>query len=472
MNRLRAFVEVLSRDELQAIHDASLRILERTGMSMPHEECLDLCGRRGARVDRQAQVVRLPVALIEDFIETMRAAAAPPADPLERRPLVGEISTQIHVVDYATKTRRPGTSDDIRKGIALVQRLEHVGRANAVCVASDVDPRVTDIHAYRLITTHSRKPGGTYILSPRSAEAVMDMAEAIGRRESYLFESVAPLRFRRETLETGLRFARRGHRLGIAPMIQGGSTAPATIAGMCALINAEVLGSLFAVHSLTGEVPGSYVHGSHATDPTTLLCSFGSPSQALLGIATAQLAGFYGLEAGSNSALSDSLQPDFQCGIEKGLSALCSCLAGTVAIGCQGIAGADQGFSFEQLVLDDEWLDAWRFVVSGFTVDAETIAGELIERVGIGGDFIAEEHTAAHLGRSWWRSRLFERRSWDAWQAAGSSTLLERAHRLVEELTEGYRAAEPVLPAGQAADIERIADRAIADITGREPGRT
>jgi trimethylamine--corrinoid protein Co-methyltransferase len=295
----------------------------------------------------------------------------------------------------------------------------------------------------------------------------MDMAESIGRKEFYLFESVSPLRFRRETLETGLAFARRGHRLGIAPMIMGGSTAPVTLAGTCTLINAEVLGSLFVIHALTGEVPAFYVHGSHAADPRSLLCSFGSPSQALLGIATAQMAGFYGLPSGSNSALSDALQPDFQCGIEKGFSALFSCLAGTVGIGCQGIAGADQGFSFEQLVIDNEWLDAWRFVVSGFAVDAETIAEELIQRVGIGGDFIAEDHTVEHLGHSWWHSRLFERQSWDSWQAAGAPTLLERAHRRVEELTEGYRDSGPVLTAEQAAEVARIADRAIAEIAGQ-----
>lgn len=465
MRKLRAFVEVLSRDELQAIHDASLGILERTGLSMPNAACLQLCERHGARVERAAEVARLPVRVMEDFIAAMRAEAVPPADPLLREPLSGEISTQIHVVDYATKSRRPGLSDDILKGIALAQHLEHVPRANAVCVASDVDRRVSDIHAFHLLYTFSRKPGGTYILSPRSAEAIMDMAEAVGRKEFYLFESVAPLRFRRETLEMGLRFARRGHRLGIAPMIMGGSTGPVTLAGMCTLINAEVLGSLFAIWALTDRLPAFYVHGSHAADPQTLLCSFGSPSQALLGIATAQMAGFYGLASGSNSALSDALQPDFQCGIEKGFSALFSCLAGTVGIGCQGIAGADQGFSFEQLVIDNEWLDAWRFVVSGFAADAETIAEDLIARVGIGGNYIAEEHTVRHLGHSWWRSRLFERLSWDAWQAAGAPTILERAHRRVEELSRGYREPATVLPAAQAAEIERIARTAIAEIT-------
>jgi trimethylamine--corrinoid protein Co-methyltransferase len=232
-------------------------------------------------------------------------------------------------------------------------------------------------------------------------------------------------------------------------------------------MNAEILGSLFTCHALSGKVPGRYAHGSHAADPGTLLCSFGSPAQSLLGIATAQLGAFYGLPSGSNTGLSDSLQPDFQCGMEKLSSAIFSCLAGTVAIGCQGIAGADQGFSFEQLVLDNEWLDAYNFVVSGFEVNRETIAEELIETVGIGGTFAAEAHTAEHLRRSWWSSPLFERAGWDVWKSRGSLASLQRAHQRVEELTSGWDTMQPVVTGPQAEELRRIAETGTRTILGR-----
>ncbi len=458
MSRLRSAVEVLSPDEIRAIHEASLRILERTGLGIPHEACLKLCERQGAVVDSSRQVARIPVGVMEQFLRLVQAAAPPARDPGERGPIRGDISTQIHVVDYASGSRRPGTSADIRRGIALVERLANIPRPNAVCVPSDVDPRVSDLHAYLLLYLHAHEPGGTYILSPRTAACIMDMAETLGRRESYLVETVSPLRFRRETLEMALLFAARRHGLAIAPMVMAGTTGPATLAGTCTLMNAEVLASLFVCHALSGVLPGFYGHGSHAADPATLLCSFGSPAQSLLGIATAQMGAFYGLPSGSNSGLSDSLQPDFQCGMEKLSSAIFACLAGTVGIGCQGIAGADQGFSFEQLALDDEWLDAYNFVVAGFEVDRDTIAEDLIAAVGIGGAYVAEPHTAAHLGRSWWRSRLFERTGWDVWKVRGAPTCLERAHRRVEELTEGWDTREPAVSGGMADDLCRIAE--------------
>jgi trimethylamine---corrinoid protein Co-methyltransferase len=458
MKQLRSMVEVLSQDELQAIHEASLGILERTGVRVPHEGCLEKTRRDGAVVDRDRQVMRLPAAVIEEFVRGLRAAAAPVTDPLVRGPIHGDVSTQVHVVDYATRTRRPGTSSDILKGIALVEQLSNIPRSNAVCLPSEVDPIVSDLRAHLLLHLYARKPGGTYILSPRTAPWIMDLSEAVGRRQTCLVETVSPLAFRRETLEIALAFAERRHHLAIAPMVMAGTTAPATLAGACTLMNAEILASLFVCRALSGETPRWYVHGSHAADPGTLLCSFGSPAQSLLGIATAQLGAFYGLASGSNSGLSDSLLPDFQCGMEKLSSALFSCLAGTVAIGCQGIAGADQGFSFEQLVLDDEWIDAYNFVAAGFTADRDAIAEDLIGAVGIGGAYVEEPHTAEHLRESWWRSRLFQRVGWDVWKSGDGVTCLQRAHQRVEELTAGWERMPLAVPGGTADELRRIAE--------------
>ncbi|NLG24127.1 MAG: hypothetical protein GX558_02120, partial [Clostridiales bacterium] len=260
----------------------------------------------------------------------------------------------------------------------------------------------------------------------------------------------------------------RGHGLGIAPMIMAGSTAPVTMAGAMVLVVAEVLASNFMVMALTGEPSNYFGHGSHSNDPRTMLCSFGAPNQALLAIASAQMGRFYGIDAGSNSALSDALMPDFQCGFEKAFSALYGALAGTVSIGCQGITGADQGFSFEQLVIDDEWLDACNYVAGGIEVNEETIAEELIHEVGIGGNFLGEEHTAKHLRRNFWPSRLFDRYDFDRWKQLGATELLDRASALVDRLTDGYRDAAPVLDPAKCGALDRIARAGYRKILGAD----
>lgn len=454
MKQMKSTIEVLSNDEIQMIHEAAINILAKTGFHLPNDICLERCRKAGAQVDFVSSIVRLDKVLINSLIEEMqkRTSILPNVAPK----LNGSISTQVFVMDYLSKKRRYGLSEDIMKGIALVKHTRNIPSCNAVTIPSDVDPRVTDLHSYKLIMEYSDKPGGTYILSKETAQVIMDMSELMGRKAYYLFESVSPLRFRKETLEIGLLFADRGHYLGIGPMIMGGLSAPITLAGTLTLIVAEVLFSLFAVYAISGQLGCFFGHGSHTADPRSLICSFGSPNQALIAVATAQIARFYGLPGGSNSALSDALMPDFQCGFEKTLSALTGSLAGSVSIGCQGIVGADQGFSFEQLLIDDEWLDAYNYVVSGFEVNAETIAEELIQEIGIGGQFISEEHTVQHLHDSWWQSRIFLRDAYDAWIKKGAPDLLKIAHDQVEELTFGYTALEPVVSSNQYEALERI----------------
>lgn len=454
MKYLKSSIEILSENEIEMIHNAALGVLERTGFHLPESECLNRCKNAGAYVDEISGVVKLPVKIVEEMISVMKKET--PDSAVNTPKLCGGISTQVFVTDYTTKTRRYGNTDDVMKGIALVKHLKNIPSCNSVTIPSDVPASVTDLHSYKLLMQYSQKPGGTYILSKETGDVIMDMSEAVGTKAFYLFESVSPLRFRKETLDMGLRFADRGHYLGIAPMIMGGMSAPITLAGTVTLIVAEVLASIFAVNAITGEKGGFFGHGSHTNDPRSMLCSFGSPNQALIAVATAQMAKFYGVGSGSNTALSDSLMPDFQCGFEKTFSALMGALSGSVSIGCQGIAGADQGFSFEQLVLDNEWLDAYNYVISGFEVNEETIAQELINTVGIGGNFIAEEHTGEYLRESWWHSDIFKRDSFDNWVTDGGKDSLVRAHEKVLLYTKDYKEQKPVISQDKFDMLEKI----------------
>ena len=382
MQHIHSAVEVFSHDELLTIHRSSLSILERTGLRVPHEECLALCRRAGASVDDNTSVVRIPAPLMEEVLAHFRRSPVPPSSP---RKLHGVISTQLHLVDYTTGTRRPGVLDDIRKGIALVQGLRNFPTANAVVVPSDVPQALTDIASFRLLYTYSHKPGGTYVLTPFSARHVIAMAEAMSREVWFLLDPVSPLQFRRENIEIASIFARHHQPLYIGSMVMAGATGPVTLAGTVALHNAELLASLFLVFVLTeSHRHHIYNSGPHSVDPRSMICSFGSPNQALLGMCMAQLGAHYGIARTANVGLTDSLRPDFQAGFEKAATAVFSLLAGIENIGCQGIAGADQGISFDQLVLDNEWMDYCNYILGGVQATEESIALDLIESLGIG----------------------------------------------------------------------------------------
>jgi trimethylamine--corrinoid protein Co-methyltransferase len=457
MKKILASVEVLSQEEIRAIHRSSLRILENTGVRVPHEDCMARCRQAGAVVEETSGVVRIPSALMEEVLSHFRRLDKNGSTESQPARLEGVVSTQLHLVDYSTRSRRLGRLDDVLKGIALLQHLRNFPTANAVVIPSDVPSAASDIVAFQLIYSYSRKPGGTYVLTPFSAEHVIRMAQVMDRPVWFLLDPVSPLQFRKENLEIASIFAREGQPLYIGSMVMAGATGPVTLAGTITLHNAELLASLFLVFVLTQDYRYRiYNSGPHSVDPRTMICSFGSPNQALLGICMAQLGKFYGLERVANAGLSDALLPDFQAGFEKAANSLLGLLAGLEQIGCQGLVGADQGFSFEQLVLDNEWMEFCNYILEGVEVSEESIAAELIDEVGIGGNYLAEEHTARHFRRNSFQSRLLNRDGWEAWLSRGSRDALANAHDFVEEKAGNYRTPEPVCTPDQFTELSRI----------------
>ena len=160
------------------------------------------------------------------------------------------------------------------------------------------------------------------------------------------------------------------------------------------------------------------------------------------------MAHYYGMWASSNSALTDAIFPDFQAGAEKGITGTISALCGSVVVGCQGIAGADQGFSFEQLVLDDEWLGYLNYIMEGFEVTEETIAADLIE----------------HMADSRHRDTLFAREFWSERLSDPQTDLLYRVRDFVDTHTAGYQTPKLCIHPEAARELDRIYEAAVQEL--------
>jgi trimethylamine--corrinoid protein Co-methyltransferase len=416
-------------------------------------------------VDETNETVRIPCDLMEEVLAHFRTGRRWERGEKQPAKLEGVISTQTHVVDYTKKSRRSGLLADVLKGIALVQHLDNFPTCNAVVIPSDLPTAIADVVCFQMIYCYSAKPGGTYVLTPFSARHIVSMAQVMSRPAWFLLDPVSPLQFRKESLEIASIFAHAGQPLYVGSMVMAGATGPVTLAGTVTLHNAELLASLFLVFALTqGYRYSIYNSGPHSVDPKTMVCSFGSPNQALLGICMAQLGRFYGLRRVANVGLTDSLHPDFQAGLEKAASAVFSVLAGIEAIGCQGLVGADQGFSFEQLVLDNEWMGFCNYVLNGVEVTEQTIAADLIETAGIGGNFVAEEHTAKHFRESSFLSKLFNRQGWETWWAEGHKDALARARDFVHATVGDGATQDPVCTSEQFKELNRIVAQANAEL--------
>ena len=459
MRNIRASLEVMSQEELLKMHDTIMTVLEEMGIRVPNQELINMCLELGCTAE--GDVIHFPRRVMEDFIEKQRKHS-PHKIGENAHPLYGYVSTQVSLVDYTTRTRRYGLRKDNLKGVKLIEHLRNIPGSNAVVVPSDVPYSIADAVTIADVQKYSKKPGGTYVLTPFGAKYVHQINELLGLRGYYLFESISPLTFKADTVAMALDFAKRGSMIGIAPMAMSSATAPTTIAGTLVIEAAEVVGSSFLVHTMSGQFP-QFAASCHSLDPKTMLCSFGSPNQALFAVAIGQLARFYGVQGGGNAALTDAIMPDFQGGFEKGVGAILSSMSGLCSIGCQGIAGADQGFSFEQLVIDNEWLDYVNYLTRGFEVNDDFLGLDAIREVGIGGNFLTEEHTVDYMRDSYWTSDLFGRCDWNTWLAEGGKTLGDRAHDFVERVTAGYEDMEPVRDAETCRELDKIVADALRD---------
>jgi len=457
MKHISGIIEVLSQTEIEFIHNKTLELLEKVGVKVPNNEILDICHGMGCVVDKHTQILKIPAKVMADVISEHKKKNTVKGTITEK--LTGDISTQVFVVDFETKKRRYGLMDDVMKGIILVEKLDFIKAANSVVIPSDVPAELSEIESFKAIFTYSSKPGDTYVLTPFSAKYVLQLSDAMGIQQSYLLDTVSPLSFREESLEIALQYAKKGHRIHTGPMTMAGATSPVTLAGTLVVENAEVLASMFIIYSLTNCISICYAP-AHSFDMQTLLCSFGAPNQALLGIACAQMARYYNLESRTNTGLSDSILPDFQGGFEKASTAVIAHLAGCKEIGCQGIVGADQGFSFEQLVIDNEWLSYYNYILRGIEVNEKTIGLDVIEKVGIGGNYITEEHTAMNMMDNYWYSNLFKREAWDQWINNGQKEILGTAHEYIKDILSGYQYAVPVITPSKLDELNQITEDA------------
>lgn len=434
----------LSPEELQEIHETSIRILERIGLRVSSEEILGLIrGQPGITVDHDQQ----RVTFREEAI--MRAVdLAPKVFPVYGRDksqklTYGEegfvsqaVPGEAHWVEPKTRIRRPGTWEDFHQCVVVADALPNIDIIGSMIQPGGVPVPVRDIHLIAESLKRTRKPVRSWVFSRDSARYILEMAKLlIGGAEElrqfpiieFGFEPVSPLQLPGNPLETAIEFAKAGIPITLGPMPQAMATGPVTLAGSVAQGNAEVLGTLVILQAIAPGVPVIYYNAPHIMDPKTAGLVFSSPEQGLMGVAVTQVGKYYGLPVGINVGLTDAKVPDAQAGLEKGATMVLGAIAGADIFGAMGIAGMDQGFSLPQLIIDNEIIGFVKRIMKGMRVDEEACAYEVIERVGIGGSFLTEDHTLTHWREEFWLPLLCDRYLWDPWMEAGGKTMLDRA---------------------------------------------
>ena len=464
-------LQALSPQQCERIFLAALEILERVGVRVHEPQGLELLRRAGARV--QGDRACLPAAAVRQALASaphsvpVAARDGAPALLLEKgRSYFGPGSDTQFTFDLSDGRRRLARKQDVADAARIADGLPNIDFVMSLGLASDVPTATFYLHQFEAMVLNTVKPILYTATDRRDVEDILGMAEIIaGGREALAArpflvlyaEPTSPLQHSREAVEKLLLCARRRMPVMYIPAVMLGATAPVTIAGALAQINAECLSGL-VLHQLAA--PGApFIYGGAAPvmDARTALCSYGSPELSLSCAGMISMARWLGLPVFCTAGCSDAHTFDPQAGLEAGYSVLAMALAGGNLIHDLGYVGAGMTSSMEMLALCDEAAGIARYLLAGIEVSPRTLALETIAQVGPGGNYMAESHTVENFRSSLHFSSLMNRLEHARWQEEGSTTLQERANRRVRDILSGHK--PPELPAEVVRAVQEVALR-------------
>lgn len=457
-------LKVLNDDEMIRIIEGAFRILRTTGCRFEDDACMDEMASVGCEVDRATQVVKIPEDAIFDAMDNVPSVMPPDDLPKART----ATANKGFILDYETKTMRRGTTQDARNAVVLSNALPNITVASAGVVQCDVPVDAVEVYNTGLLLKYSEKLFNQWVYNMDNVPYVLEMAKVVtgGEEElkrsqmmSYMLNSISPLRYPTTQLRIAREYAKLDLPLSIASMTQTGSTAPATLAGALVVCVAEMLAGLVWVRSLRTKSSVALGALTQIINMHTANQLYAGPEQTLMFLAAHQIIRYFGYTSGNTSFETDSCDFDFQNGWEKALSGVLCWAAGFDMFGMAGFV--NDGFSPEQLVLDDEVLGMLQRVGEGVVVDEDTLAFEVMKKVGQGGNFLGQKHTMIH-GRTNWLPTLFPRVSYEQWLKGGARKIGDLAHDKVNKILAEKQLALQI-PEDQAAAIDEIVARRLAE---------
>ncbi len=460
----------LNSEKIERLHQASLQILERTGVYLYEPQAIELLKTKGLPIE-DGNRVRFPPKLVEWALSiapklvTLYDRHGKAAMPLEAHNMFyGTGSDCPNVIDLHSGVRRPGTLQDIVDATRVCDALPNIDFLMSFCIAHDLPQEIYDRHQMRAMLAYSTKPILFVTLefsgcvdAVHMAEAVAGGAEALQRSPlcACYINVTTPLRQNQEALQKLLFMAEKGLPATYTPVVLRGATGPVTPAGAIALANAGELAGLVIAQLKREGAPLILTGGvNDMLEMRSAIDCYSDPNNRVMLV---ELAHRYGLPIFGLTGCSDSKLPDGQAAAEAAFSILLETLAGAQMAHDVGYLDSGLTNSIEQIVICDELIGYTKAFMKELEVNDETLALDLIDQLGPEGNYMSADHTLKHYREDWY-PKLFDRHNYEGWEKAGSKTLRQRAQEKALSILEKHQ-PEP-LPEDVLRRIDRIVEQA------------
>src|SRR5712672_4735007 len=453
-NRLKPY-DLLSGEEVEAIHEQAMTILEEIGVDFLHERARQEFAKAGMKVED------MRVRFDRDFIlETI--AKAPETFPLQARNasrsvvLGGDnvVTAPVYGPPFITdleRGRRGATIEDFNNFDKMAQAIDQIHCAGGTTVEPEDLPLGT--RHLDMVYSHLRwtdKPFMGSVISSENARDTIEMASIVfGGRESIektpavisLINVNSPLRYDDRMLGALLEYSEAGQPVIVTPFLMAGAMSPMGLAGAVAQQTAEALAGIALVQLSRPGTPSVYGSFLTNTDMQSGSPAFGTPESAMGILASAQMARHYRIPFRGGGALTSSKSPDAQAAYESMM-----CLWPTVMGGVHFVLHAAGWLesallaSYEKFIIDVEALRMFEWILTkGIPFDDEGFAMDGIREVGPGGHHLGSEHTMRHYRTGFYRPWISSTENYDRWQRMGSRTADKVANEKWKQLLADYK---------------------------------
>lgn len=456
-------IEVFSKDELEAIHSASMTLLSEVGIKVDAQDTRDILKEKGATVDESSHFVKFPESLVKEQLKTVPNSFKLHGPDGSFSFEVNTNTTQFATIGTPVKIYDPTNKKGVRKTV-LTDTIEQIkiidSLENIMCSHIDVWPNDVSyitIHSQCIYqwVKNTKKPYGLGCLGKLASQDMMNMASIIVGGEEELIEKPRFIGFMNPTSPLHLPklmtngfaiFTKYKQPTIIAPEALAGASAPVTLAGLVTQTNAEIVGSAVLSQIFNPGAPVFFGTVSHVTDMRSGNSAMGSVEMGLITAGIAQLARFYNIPSRGPGAGTDSKMLDLQNGSERFQTLMFAVQAGVNYITCAGTYEATLVEALELLVIDDDLTGMAKRAMEGIKVNDDTIAIDVIKKVATsdkkGVNFLAEAHTRKHMKSELYMPRLADRSRRSTWQKKGAKDIIERAREKVDKILEAHKPNE------------------------------
>ena len=454
----------LTPTDIQKIHEATLTLLDRTGVAFHSPMAIEIFARHWFRT--KGPIVHFPAKEVEGAIENAPGHFNLLGRNPERTLTVGKGDIAFapgYGAPYLMTEegrRRKTTLEDYIRFCKLGHTSDVINVTGFLTVdASDLPPESYHLDMLFQNLTLSDQPFMGSPLSAGAARDAVEMATMVFGSQGLpvmvsLINSLQPLQFSREMTESLITFCRHNQPVIIMGGGIMGATAPLRLPGLLCVQNAVVLAGLTLSQLVHPGCPVLYGVGGSPMDMKSGAYTIGGPELSRSMRAGVALAKRYGLPCRGGGALTDSHEVDFQAGAQSAFLIGEALSAGVdfIVHGC-GILGSYMAMSFEKFVADEDLCRHALFLRRPLDLSDLEVEVKAIEEVGTAGHYLTQERTVKFCRTEFFRSPLMNRSSYENWEKSRPRIFTEKATALVEERLRDYK--QPSIGEDLVRDLSR-----------------